>query len=216
MWHDQVIMNRFCFPLLSLSFLACKPTIPCQEGFVRGEDGACYPEGPLFDSGDLKLPEPTQDLWNWQIVGEAQLNDPGGTNAQWSGSSTWTYSSEISDKTVCRMALKTRAFGSEPFCEMEPQCDWAFLVEHYDGVTQEGDCAGAVGLDDGEQVAVWQLGYAASWSDSTGSEEEGVLIAWTTAGEESGEGWVPVGRASLEERQFQYEFDPIQFYVFTE
>jgi len=212
MCHDHLMIKRVFFFCVSVWWAGCSGTNPCQEGFFRGTDGACHPVGPLFDSGDLESPDSTQFLWTWTIDGEAQLSDLGSPNPQWSGVSTWVYSQEEPSEEICRFELQTRAFGSDPSCEQEPQCDWAFLVEHYEGVGLEGDCEGSVGLVDGEQAAVWQLGYASEWE----AREGGVLIAMTEAGRRADQGWVPVGSASLNGSTLRYAFDPIQFFVFTD
>lgn len=204
--------NRVFFFCISFLTSGCSATNPCQEGFFRGEDGACYPAGPLFDSGDLDLPDPTQFLWTWSIDGEAQLGDLGSPNPQWSGISTWVYTQESPAEQICTFELQTRAFGPDLSCEQDSRCEWAFLVEHYDGRGVAGDCEGKVGLSDGEQAAVWQLGYAEAWEGRTG----GVLIAQVEAGRGTEEGWVAVGSASLSESTLSYTFDPIQFFVFTD
>ena len=215
MWHDPFIMMRLFFSCSVFGLTGCKPTIPCQEGFVRASDGNCHQEGPLFDSGDLEDPNATQDLWNWQIAGEAQLSNLGTDQAQWVGSSTWIYTRVETGEVLCRYELETRAFGREPFCEQEPQCSWAFLVEHYEGVSAEGNCETNVGLEEGSQAAVWQLGFAETWGAGDLSRDN-ALLAWASAGSDAGEGWEPVGSGALEGQAFQYEFDPVQFYVFTE
>ena len=85
-------------------------------------------------------------------------------------------------------------------------------MEHYGGRNADGDCLGNVGLIEGEQAAVWQLGYAEEWNGESG----GTLIAQAEAGRGSEGGWTAVGSASFEENTLSYTFDPIQFFVFTD
>ena len=212
MCHDQGMKNRVFFLCLSFWATSCTGTNPCQEGFFRGDDGACHAAGPLVDTGDLVSPDPTQFLWTWTIEGEAQLRDLESPNSHWSGVSTWVYTQETPSELICHFELQTRAFGSDPSCDQEPQCLWAFLVEHYDGRNEDGDCLGNVGLIEGEQAAVWQLGYAEEWEGEAG----GNLIAQVEAGGDGDGGWTAVGSADLQGSTLRYTFDPIQFFVFTD
>jgi hypothetical protein len=185
---------------------ACQPN-PCAEDFVRLENGQCVPEVSASDTGDLPLPEPTQELWVWDVEGEAEIQGLEGSNATWAGRSTWTYTQVESESILCVFELETNAFGLDFNCKEDPDCDWGFWVQHGAGVELSGDCLGHVGLEPGVPVVNWALGFG----------QNGALLYFNSpdSGQDP-EQWVPIGTASFDGGQFRYELDQMAFYVFED
>ena len=164
----------------------------------------------------MPLP-PGRTLWSWDIVGEAQVTNPGTTEAVWTGSATWIWQDVSTGTDACIGELRTTGTGQDDACAPDDGCLFGINVEHtlttFDG---SDDCFDKLGLPEIDgPLDQWGLGYADTWDDGTSEGEHTVLYLWSRDSKTFPGAWRPMGTATWDESSetFSYTFDTLWFFV---
>ena len=215
-------LRSYIAPGLGLALAACGepvalvPLLPPGNPSGTPDSADTAAPAQAVDLAEMPLP-PGRTLWSWDIVGEAQVTDPGTTDATWTGSVTWIWQNVSTGTDACIAELRTTGNGQDDACGSDDGCLFGMNVEHT-LTTLDGpdDCFDKLGLPDVDgPLDRWGLGYADTWDDGASAGDHTVLYLWSRDSKTFPDAWRPMGTATWDEASgtFSYTFDTLWFFI---